>query len=615
MASTSEPGQFENMESTGVGLERAMKNYVNHDSVLDISSGASVGGQNKERDNVSDKEVSIKSFDSVVDTASNRRQRILKAQMKPMRFSEGHKNTLAHYLGGQSFGELCWSWVARSYLFYTLVTLSVAGLALTIADLITLDMPVVLSLCCASAVPWGLVVLLLLKVDILLRLLKTFNIWFLLSQIMGMIVCVGYVAERPMMVLMIALTLIASVLVDAFPQEYRWRVTLISYVTTIVFALSFDVSMFLSLFPVENDLSFTINKMEFSGKALAFGCSLNILIFFARSLSVLLFYPNCLVLYTSSLRSDRFDPNKHANESWRIELGDSTSDSIIAGQTSSATVSAKMVWVLVPQSEATVIQSKKTVVARYFGTGANKFMWKTVKNPLTFLSTIPAIICLLPLFDLGEAVVPPWVCVFALGGLNMLIPSLLILNFKLLKRLFACFQVWFLIFMSVIVLVSWFSAIYDTWRTISVPLLASGLSFSILLDAYPASGRYLAGVRFYCFKLLLSFGVVILMIATNAPERYFVKEAGEVTFSGAALAMSAAGNLAVFGLRNMAQLIIEPECLVVLTSLLEYKRVPEDVADRLIRESADSTGALEEAKDTATAATPAGAGGGSSASS
>ena len=44
---------------------------------------------------------------------------------------------------------------------------------------------------------------------------------------------------------------------------------------------------------------------------------------------------------------------------------------------------------------------------------------------------------------------------------------------------------------------------------------------------------------------------------------------GEITFSGGAIILAAATNIFVFGLRNMYQLFREPECLVVLSCLVE----------------------------------------------
>ena len=87
--------------------------------------------------------------------------------------------------------------------------------------------------------------------------------------------------------------------------------------------------------------------------------------------------------------------------------------------------------------------------------------------------------------------------------------------------------------------------------------------------AYPGSGRFLAGVRFYFIKCSLSFSVILLMIFSSRPEEYFETVVGEITFSGGAIILAAATNIFVFGLRNMYQLFREPECLVVLSCLVE----------------------------------------------
>ena len=146
--------------------------------------------------------------------------------------------------------------------------------------------------------------------------------------------------------------------------------------------------------------------------------------------------------------------------------------------------------------------------------------------------------------------------------------GIMILNYRLLMLLLQSFQVWFLIIMSVTFAVTFFS-IFNDARLCVFPVLLFGLLFSITLDAYPGSGRFLAGVRFYSIKLSLSLSVILLMTISSRPEEYFETVVGEITFSGGAIILAAATNIFVFGLRNMYQLFREPECLVVLSCLVE----------------------------------------------
>ena len=120
--------------------------------------------------------------------------------------------------------------------------------------------------------------------------------------------------------------------------------------------------------------------------------------------------------------------------------------------------------------------------------------------------------------------------------------------------------------MSVTFAVTFFSTFNDA-RLCVFPVLLFGLLFSITLDAYPGSGRFLAGVRFYSIKLSLSLSVILLMTISSRPEEYFETVVGEITFSGGAIILAAATNIFVFG--SMYQLFREPECLVVLSCLVE----------------------------------------------
>ena len=116
------------------------------------------------------------------------------------------------------------------------------------------------------------------------------------------------------------------------------------------------------------------------------------------------------------------------------------------------------------------------------------------------------------------------------------------------------------------------------WYLFALPTVVLAFPFSILLDAYPSSGRYLTACRFYGFKLVGSSGIIFVLLLSNYPELYFERTVGEVTFSGSALLFTAALNLIVFGARNFYQLVTEPECLVLLNSLMEYSRVTDEYA-------------------------------------
>ena len=64
--------------------------------------------------------------------------------------------------------------------------------------------------------------------------------------------------------------------------------------------------------------------------------------------------------------------------------------------------------------------------------------------------------------------------------------------------------------------------------------------------------------------------VIGVLILGSDPKEYFETTVGEITFSGDALLLASATNLCVFGLRNLYQLLKEPECLVVLSCLVEF---------------------------------------------
>jgi uncharacterized membrane protein len=361
--------------------------------------------------------------------------------------------------------------------------MGLVGLCFIVVDITTEDMALWGSLACVLVIPWGITVILLLKTHMLIRLLKMFNTWYLLSQVAAMVVCIGYVSSRPFMVCMVCPTLIASILCDAFPREHRRRVTAFSYLVLVSFSIAFDVSLLANLVPVEESLSFSINSMEFSGKAMAFGCSCNLLFFASRSIGILLFYPDCLVLYTTPLKSILLDPIRLSKvKIARMSSGTSVTFSDM--KESTCDENARDVYALFPMHEMVLVNTKETLAAKVFGLKVNAMLWKMAKNPLTFVLSVPGAASFLPILYEDEGMFPSWISVFTLLTMPVLFPSFFLMNTYLLKKLMGSFQVWFLIVMACGLLVNVFATTPDI-RMIALPVLVLGLGFALLLDSYP----------------------------------------------------------------------------------------------------------------------------------
>ena len=207
--------------------------------------------------------------------------------------------------------------------------------------------------------------LLCLKMSILTRMLATtFNVYFLLIQIFAQLLAIGLVAKRPIIVTLICPTMISTILVDAVPQSCRRYVTFVSLFMIISFSVSFVIAMMGSLLDVSNELSFTINSMELSGKALAFTCSLNLLAFCFRSMWICLFYPGCLVFYSCNVKSKRYDPQKRISSFWRDDGDNNDKTSTVKKEEKK---DPKLYWTVRPKYETTIIRTKQTIAAKFFG--------------------------------------------------------------------------------------------------------------------------------------------------------------------------------------------------------------------------------------------------------
>ena len=62
-------------------------------------------------------------------------------------------------------------------------------------------------------------------------------------------------------------SILASVLVDAFPQQLRRRVTLVTYAVMITWIVAFAVALLGSFIGINESLVLHINHMEFSAKS------------------------------------------------------------------------------------------------------------------------------------------------------------------------------------------------------------------------------------------------------------------------------------------------------------------------------------------------------------
>jgi len=514
--------------------------------------------------------VKIKTLPSVIDP-SNKRLRILKAKASPM-LAGTLDDTILCKIAGKKIAALAEvSLFDRKY-FYLQSFICLIGLAFGVVDITTASFE--WSVLCALMLPWSFLTFSLSQSNLLSRILRSFNTYFLLLQIAGLMICIGLISERPLMTAILTPTLSVSLFVDALPRKIRWRAAAFIHFYVVMFILAFDISLFASLFPVEDALSFTLNDMEFSGKALGFGCSINLLIFFSRNVFVLLRHPNCLLVIASNFKTEKLpdDSASVANAAWNEQDNDS-----LNSKTLTESSNHRKLWIIRPRHQDIVLRTKETIAAKVFGHGANMIFWKMARNPLFFFMALPAVICVAPLFN-GDW--PAELSLFSFVGYLIMIPSISILNAHLMKMLFGTFQAWFLLAMSMLLMTTWMSDMLD-FRLISVPIIFSILFFSITLDAYPPSGRFLAGCRFYLVKLSAAAGIACFFLFTSAPTRYFSHSVGEVTFSGSALCLSAVINLGTFGLRNTFQLFAESDCLVILTCLMEYVEVHEDEARRL----------------------------------
>lgn len=532
----------------------------------------------------------IKKLDSFSDK-SGRRLRILRAQGPVIQIKDGISDSIVTLLFGKSAARFLWKMVDNTTYFYVNAIICLIGLLFTIIDITTPSLPQWMSFMCLLVVPWGIIVTLLLKVQVVRLLLTTFNVWFLITQAAAMMVCIILVCPRPLVTFVLVPPVIASVVVDAFPQEHRRKVTGFTYFVMMAFTLAFDASLLFKLLPFDEPLAFNVNDMQFSGKALAFGCSLNLSIFILRNVTVLIFYPYALTLFAANLRSSRFSNYRDPEALWQETLKKSGGSSIGGSSGSGGSAAErrpssalqlkdarkKMVWILRPVQTPVILETRDTLASRLLGAPISALLWGIAKNPISFLITVPGVLFLEPLLETGLDLFPKWTIVFSWLVMSSLVPGLLILNVYLAKKLVTTFQVWFLLSMSFGLLGCWYTEFLDI-RLVSIPIIICGMLFSIVLDAYPGSGRFLAGMRFYFFKITLASSVVGIFLLTDAPLKYFQISFGELSFAGSAICVSCATNLVVFGLRNLYVLLSEPECLVVLNCLVEYAAVPQDVA-------------------------------------
>lgn len=228
-------------------------------------------------------------------------------------------DSYANIFFGAKFAKCLWFTIQHPALFALHVILTLSGLGFATHDIVTQDNPLWMTLCATAVFPWGIVCILLLKTQLVKMLLGTFTVWFLLSQATMMCISVAYVAERPIIVSTVFPSILCSVLVDAFPQQLRRRVTLLTYFVMITWIVSFAVALLGNFVETDDDLlTMKINKMEFSGKAVALASGANLLVFVLHSLYILFRHPMALTMLNSNLKSLRFDKfSLETDEKWK----------------------------------------------------------------------------------------------------------------------------------------------------------------------------------------------------------------------------------------------------------------------------------------------------------
>ena len=209
------------------------------DSFAD-SSGHSIGDGSGGTNSKTEK-VNIRQIDSMVDT--KKRLRIIKAQGPIIRVCDGYQNSLCVDWFGTNVGNFCFHLLEGNGSFACLAACAIIGLVFTVIDVTTESVHVITSFACAAMLPWAIVVLSVLNRRLLGALLSMFNTWFLLIQVLAMLTCIGLIAKRSFMVLMICPSLIATIFVDAVPPTLRKRVTVVSYVLTCSFILTVRLSV------------------------------------------------------------------------------------------------------------------------------------------------------------------------------------------------------------------------------------------------------------------------------------------------------------------------------------------------------------------------------------
>ena len=311
-------------------------------------------------------------------------------------------------------------------------------------------------------------------------------------------------------------------------------------------------------------------------------------------------YESLLVLlFTYIFFLNRYDPNNE-NSSGGTSTGSIVSRESTGGRIStmmssagedsvtdikirsikSVAATAKRCWVIRPRNVPVVLETKSTLAAAMWGRAVNSMFWVISRSPISFLLTFPGVICMFPMLEEDILGSVNW----SFGVLlvhSSLFPGMMILNTVLMRKIMTSFYTWYMLAMSFFLSVCWFSSMLDV-RAFAVVGVLPGMFFSIVLDAYPGSGRFIAGVRFYGFKLSLVVTLLSIIVFTDRGKDFFVFNIGNVEFNGASLCFTFGINLFVFGMRNLFQLIREPECLVVVSSLMEYAYIPEIEADKEI---------------------------------
>ena len=146
----------------------------------------------------------------------------------------------------------------------------------------------------------------LMLTEIVAMLLQTFDVWYMMYNWIGFIICLCLLMPdlRVVYLLLTTISGIGAIFADALPAGARRLFTLIGLGFGLLYLVTIQCGLFFKLMPVE-EFRYEVGWVNFTASGAASTFNTNMMVYFIKNITTAIFHPKSFTVLRSRLRSDK----------------------------------------------------------------------------------------------------------------------------------------------------------------------------------------------------------------------------------------------------------------------------------------------------------------------